>query len=740
MGKIEVDGIQVQGIENLSERENLSEDKIVLEPETGNAPWIIYEDESLRSEYTKHFRMSDGTFMAAIYEAPVHYFDDVDKKYKVIESGFTKEGEMYIANKGKFTVELSRDGTKTKILRIKKSNEEIRLGNVSLASTYSADFHLLATQEFKIGSVSRTYSYQYDSAPDHRITGIELPTGDSVRIKYDNLGRTSGHDTRISTGDMILDETITYLTVAQSSGGTRNTNYVASIKYYQRQGNVYETHGFNYDDNGNISSISVGGVQKRSYQYDGLNRLTRENNAAFNKSVAYEYDAGGNITKKTEYGYTTSAAPSGGVTKTYVYDATNKDRLTSYNGETIGEYDAQGNPWIYRGNALVWERRSALARYGSNTFTYKDDGVRVTKNGIKYFYDGQRLLKEEHADYSLWFYYDDRGVAGFTKSASADLITAQEKNNSTYVFRRNLQGDITHVYNTQGYLYARYEYNAWGEHKIYNANGVEITSGSAYASEIGRINPFRYRSYYYDEETKLYYLMTRYYDPEVGRFISQDNIAYLDPETLGGLNLYAYCGNNPVMGTDPEGTWDWRKFLGWVVDAVIAVAAVAAITVVVVGTVASSGLLGAVLVGAGAGALVAMGGSVVAQGGFSTSDPWQVAKAGGIGAAIGAASGATSWTLGTIGESLGAQLGYAFSNTTHLSSGVKFGKVFSTEFLMSAGKTIGGISGGFIGGAGMNYVLNEGMGNSLNADEAIGQGFMGESPLWMIRFFRWLCV
>ena len=59
---------------------------------------------------------------------------------------------------------------------------------------------------------------------------------------------------------------------------------------------------------------------------------------------------------------------------------------------------------------------------------------------------------------------------------------------------------------------------------------------------------------------------------------------------------------------------------------------------------------------------------------------------------------------------------------------------------MSAGKTIGGISGGFIGGAGMNYVLNEGMGNSLNADEAVGQGFMGESPLWMIRFFRWLCV
>ncbi|MDE7256568.1 MAG: RHS repeat-associated core domain-containing protein [Clostridia bacterium] len=94
----------------------------------------------------------------------------------------------------------------------------------------------------------------------------------------------------------------------------------------------------------------------------------------------------------------------------------------------------------------------------------------------------------------------------------------------------------------------KYEYDAWGNHTVKDNNGRVITSG------IGVLNPFRYRGYYYDTETELYYLQTRYYDPEIGRFISQDSIEYADPETINGLNLYAYCGNNPVMNVDPNGT------------------------------------------------------------------------------------------------------------------------------------------------------------------------------------------
>ena len=95
-----------------------------------------------------------------------------------------------------------------------------------------------------------------------------------------------------------------------------------------------------------------------------------------------------------------------------------------------------------------------------------------------------------------------------------------------------------------------YEYVAWGNCKVLNPDGTENTS-STFA---GNINPIRYRSYYYDTDLGLYYLQTRWYDPEIGRFVNLDQIEYLAPETLNGLNLYAYCLNNPVMGVDPNGT------------------------------------------------------------------------------------------------------------------------------------------------------------------------------------------
>lgn len=285
------------------------------------------------------------------------------------------------------------------------------------------------------------------------------------------------------------------------------------------------------------------------------------------------------------------------------------------------------------------------------------------------------------------------------------------------------------IYDGNGTLQCRYVYDAWGNHKVLNADGTE----NAATEFIGNKNPFRYRSYYWDSDFALYYLKSRYYDPELGRFISADGVSYLNPESVAGLNLYAYCENNPVMGYDSEGTWDSNKFWGWLVNAAIAVAAVAAIAVVAAGVVASGGLLGAALVGAGVGALTAMSGNIIAQGGFKNADPWQIAKAGGIGGAIGAISGVFSYGVGAIGEFYSQQFGVALSNTTHISSGIKFGKIFSTEFLAGAGKVIGGTIGGIIGGTGMNYLANELFGNHLNSDDALEQGIKGEVPMWFIK-------
>ena len=111
-----------------------------------------------------------------------------------------------------------------------------------------------------------------------------------------------------------------------------------------------------------------------------------------------------------------------------------------------------------------------------------------------------------------------------------------------YIYQRNIQGDIIRIFNNEGELVGEYAYDAYGNHTI-------ITDVDGIAS----INPFRYRGYYFDEETKFYYLNSRYYDPETGRFISPDSIEYLDPNSINGLNLYVYCGNNPIMYVDPTG-------------------------------------------------------------------------------------------------------------------------------------------------------------------------------------------
>ncbi len=255
-----------------------------------------------------------------------------------------------------------------------------------------------------------------------------------------------------------------------------------------------------------------------------------------------------------------------------------------------------GNPLTYKGRSLTWQGRRLIS-YGIEnkkaTYTYDFNNVRTSKTATdgttsvtsKYIYDGNNLIAEQRSvkgpdkDKSVWLYYiyGVDGIAGFNY------------NGVTYLYRKNVQGDITHIYRKDGNKdlveVAHYAYDAFGN--------TEIVSET---DKIGSLNPFRYRGYYFDIETKLYYLISRYYDPETCRFISADSIEYLDPETLGGLNLYAYCCNNPVMCVDDNGTArKWRQKLliglGIVAGAVLFAAAViasAGTVAAVAGTVAAT--------------------------------------------------------------------------------------------------------------------------------------------------------
>ena len=101
-------------------------------------------------------------------------------------------------------------------------------------------------------------------------------------------------------------------------------------------------------------------------------------------------------------------------------------------------------------------------------------------------------------------------------------------------YRKDAQANIVELLDTNGDPVVKYKYDARGNCKVLNASGVEITDDT----HIGVLNPFRYRSYYYDTETNLYFLKTRYYDPEIGRFMTIDDISYLEPDRINGLRWY----------------------------------------------------------------------------------------------------------------------------------------------------------------------------------------------------------
>ena len=133
-----------------------------------------------------------------------------------------------------------------------------------------------------------------------------------------------------------------------------------------------------------------------------------------------------------------------------------------------------------------------------------------------------------------------------------DNLVGFKYNNDLYYYQKNAQEDIIGILDSSYNVVAKYEYDSWGSiTSVVDENGNDISSNF---SHIGNINPFRYRSYYYDVETRLYYLNSRYYNPNWGRFVNPDGIGGANNDILS-QNLYAYVSNNPINNCDPIGTF-----------------------------------------------------------------------------------------------------------------------------------------------------------------------------------------
>ncbi len=425
---------------------------------------------------------------------------------------------------------------------ISKSDAENRF-----VSAYEYDYDLnnnITKLASKNGDSSIVHNYTYGK--DNLLTEYSSDVSNKVTYTYDGLNRLTKSSVALTNP---LEMSYTYY------GSERGENYTTTKIQEENIGT--DTYKYDYDTNGNITDIykKIGNNYQSQYwyEYNEFNQLLTARDDINQKLYQYDYDEAGNIRTETVSSIGAHGQPYNTKVNTYGYNDSNwGDKLTSYNGETI-TYDKIGNPLSYRdGIKMTWlnGRKLTTLKKGSNSISYKYDsnGVRTSKkvNGVEYTYEylcGQ-LMHETRDEKTFDYCYD----------ANAQLYAVSYKANSsaeavTYYFAHNWRGDITSIYNADGNVIAKYEYDAWGNVlSIKNASNQSITD----VNHIANLNPFRYRGYYYDSESGFYYLMSRYYDPVTHRFLNADGY-FQSGNNILDTNMNAYCQNNPVMNSDPTG-------------------------------------------------------------------------------------------------------------------------------------------------------------------------------------------
>ena len=310
-----------------------------------------------------------------------------------------------------------------------------------------------------------------------------------------------------------------------------------------------------YDAMGNICHYRQNNKHKY-YKYNNRNFLIEEkitnNLDKVTKITNYYYNENGNLMERTIKNGSNEVINL----DYYTYNDDNpfctyqhNNKKIYYNIDRIERYieeDSDHN--VISGKVFTWNGYKLMSTQvykNSNVETlinydYNPLGLRSSKviNNLltQYIYEGNKLIEEITPDYSMKYLYNSQGIYGFIKKTATT--------ESYYYYLKNIMGEIIGIINHRGKVIVQYEYDAYG--KLLSTTGTQ-------ANTIGVENHIIYKGYYYDDETQLYWVSSRYYSPELCRWISPDSIEYLDPESVNGLNLYCYCFNNPIMYKDSSG-------------------------------------------------------------------------------------------------------------------------------------------------------------------------------------------
>ena len=546
---------------------------------------------------TYEYAPSHGLLAGQTYgngDSVSYLYDELERVTQITYSGgrilsyaYTGDGQLYSVTDNSATTDTSDDRIYTYTYDTLGRLLHCRVregGSILVEIRWDYDgYNRVTCQEWQMGGESYRERYTY-SPKDGRLGDILY--GDNVdpeiTLGYDGLQR------RISAATDMYTRAYTYRDISSD----QTTTQVTSVAY---SGDVNKEFQYTYDVLGNILTYDSTDEAKVTYTYDDLGQLVQAATEG-GPTYTYEYDSAGNLWEVTD----------GTRTDSYAYGNSSwPDLLTAYNGRPIA-YEGQtyhadtntvtgtpvsGNPVSYDTDGTRWTLDWAEGRNLTSasavktisddeehdiqvTYTYDASGLRtgktvttreyvsgqlrfLTTEDHDYIYAGGKLLRDTirttidgyTAEETLDFHYDENGYP-YSLTHTIDGTT------TVYYYITNLQGDVMYLVDDTGTVKAAYTYDPYGN--TLTATGI-----------LAEFNPLRYRGYVHEDEMGWYYVSSRYYDPQLRRFINADAIELIGANgDFVSVNLFAYCGNNPIIREDNGGQF-WNIVAGAVSGAII---------------------------------------------------------------------------------------------------------------------------------------------------------------------------
>lgn len=537
--------------------------------ESGTIAMRAYTDVREDKQYFFEGKDDNGHILGLFRNEDNFIFVDIDGLIHSTGLRFENNVWHFIALSFKESISSSSDPRKYLDLRVIIDNQT---WNISMTNSFNySNLKVLIGRKYEEEQISMALGMYYTPYPlwgqiemiATRPAYCELSTLNTLRSELEGLTKVSEFDdfgmlkkVDVHTcGISILSNTYDY-----KKRGTYSKYISKQIsKETIKCGASTITRNYESDALGNITKITDTVFGNHEYKYDSRGFLIKADDET------YSYDENGNIVKKGNF--------------ILAYDSKIKDRLVKVGNIEI-KYDESNhlNPKSYGSNTYAFEgRRLVRWTYGGGyySYLYNDQGLRIQKRDYRgvtwnYTYDGDKLIRETSNNGTLDFLYDENG----------NLYAFIKDNSEKYLYIRDSLQNILGIADISGKIVVKYKYDAWGANSL-----IEDTP-----SGIGNLNPFRFKGYYYDSESGMYYCKTRYYVPSWGRWLNADSPSQIKPENITELNLFSYCNNNPILGYDPEGLFNWWK-LGAIILGAVAVVAAVAVTVATCGAASVAGTI-----------------------------------------------------------------------------------------------------------------------------------------------------